>query len=422
MKIVFDFSKYIDHFLLPGPTGISRVDLEYARYLAMHPEHFACGIHRRFLVSTRFSLHRLRALISALERNWREMPDGEVMPHVLAWLEGREPQTRRVQRAGHPAWSIFLKANKLWVSWPWHNCLQRIPEGAVYINTAYAGLKSAGHLAWLDRRPDVTPVFMVHDLIPLREPTLFWDRLREDFPRQINAIMSCAKLVVTPSEVVSSEVRALAARHGRSDLEVRSIALPPGNEFIPKNAHTIKSADPYFVICGTIEPRKNHQLLLDVWLRMKALGGRVPRLIVVGRRGWKNDAVFACLDRAEELRGHVLEVSDLSSPDLAVLMAGASGLLMPSLDEGFGLPLVEALACGTPVIASDIAVFREVTRGCAQFCDLGDADAWRAAIYAHAFDDEVRAEARRRAAAFPRRTWQDYFGELEGLLRGLSAR
>ena len=109
------------------------------------------------------------------------------------------------------------------------------------------------------------------------------------------------------------------------------------------------------VICSTIEPRKNHLLLLEVWRELvRRDGPGTPKLVLVGGRGWKFEAVAALLDRSPALRGHVVEASGLTTPSLKRLLDGARALLMPSFAEGYGLPVVEAQIAGVPVIASDI--------------------------------------------------------------------
>src|ERR1700710_674754 len=98
-----------------------------------------------------------------------------------------------------------------------------------------------------------------------------------------------------------------------------------------------KSDRPYFLCVGTIEPRKNHLLLLHLWRRMVALhGNRAPRLLIVGKRGWENENVLDLLDRCPALRGHVIELGTVPDSKLTALLRGAQALLMPSFAEGFG--------------------------------------------------------------------------------------
>src|SRR5581483_8051415 len=130
---------------------------------------------------------------------------------------------------------------------------------------------------------------------------------------------------------------------------------------------------PYFVCVGTIEPRKNHLLLLNVWRRLaERLGAAAPRLVLVGQRGWENEQVIDMIERSPAVRGLVEERNDLSDAAMAKLLAGA---LAPSFGEGYGLPLVEALALGVPALASDIPAFREVAGGVAELLDPLDGPA-----------------------------------------------
>src|SRR5205823_1812943 len=137
--------------------------------------------------------------------------------------------------------------------------------------------------------------------------------------------------------------------------------LPYGIEHVASAAADapIRAAVPYFVVLSTIEPRKNHELLLRLWQRLaERHGAAAPRLVLVGHRGWENDAVFKLLDSLRGNSPHVVECPDLDDAALAAVLRGARALLSPSFAEGFGLPVVEALALGTPAIASDIAAHR----------------------------------------------------------------
>ena len=115
------------------------------------------------------------------------------------------------------------------------------------------------------------------------------------------------------------------------------------------------AASPYFVVLGTIEPRKNHLLLLNIWRRLAEQQRSPPKLVIIGTRGWENEQVLDVLDRSVLVRPHVVEGSGMGDRGLMRLLANARALLMPSFAEGYGLPVVEALSLGTPVVASDIA-------------------------------------------------------------------
>jgi len=141
-------------------------------------------------------------------------------------------------------------------------------------------------------------------------------------------------------------------------------------------------APAYFVCVGTIEPRKNLAFLLTLWRRLAdRMGEATPILVLAGQRGWENESIIDHLDRSPPIQRFVHEVSGLADAELAALIGGARALLSPSFSEGFNLPVAEALAAGTPVIASDIAVHRELADG-AQLIDPLDGVAWMAAIEA----------------------------------------
>ena len=127
---------------------------------------------------------------------------------------------------------------------------------------------------------------------------------------------------------------------------------------------------------GTIEPRKNHALLLDVW---EKLGPDAPMLLICGGRGWNNSEVFVRLD-ALGPHARVRELPGLSDGALAALVEGAEALLFPSHADGFGLPAIEALLLGTQVVCADIATFREILGNNAVYIDDSSAYLWHDAI------------------------------------------
>jgi glycosyltransferase involved in cell wall biosynthesis len=129
---------------------------------------------------------------------------------------------------------------------------------------------------------------------------------------------------------------------------------------------------PYFVTVGTIEPRKNHAFLLDIW---KDMGADAPTLVIAGGRGWKNDDVFARLDRLPE-DVPIQEVSGLTDGALVALVEGSKGVLFPSFGEGFGLPAVEAAARGVPVVVNTLKVFDEILGDIPIYASVSDRYLW----------------------------------------------
>ncbi len=161
----------------------------------------------------------------------------------------------------------------------------------------------------------------------------------------------------------------------------------------------------FLLYVGTIEPRKNLTRLLRVWARLYQ-AGEAPPLVIVGARGWLADDFFAALEAcpvrdAVHLTGYVAEVH------LPAVYAAATAFVFPSLYEGFGLPPLEAMACGTPVACSNTSSLPEVVGDAALTFDPTDEEAMADAIRRLVGDDELRAELRERGTKQAARfTWK----------------
>ncbi len=180
-------------------------------------------------------------------------------------------------------------------------------------------------------------------------------------------------------------------------------------------------AAPYFVVLGTIEPRKNHWLLLQLWRKLvERMGEHAPRLVIIGQRGWECENVVDLLERCEPLRGYVLELPACSDAELSTWLKHAQALLFPSFAEGYGIPLVEALSLGVPVIASALPVFREIAGDIPEYLDPLDGSGWMARIEAYADPDfSGRLAQLDRVAGFVPPAWSSHFQIVEEFLERL---
>ena len=125
-------------------------------------------------------------------------------------------------------------------------------------------------------------------------------------------------------------------------------------------------------------------------------------------------------ERCAVIRPHVMKVERVGATALAQLVADAQALLIPSFNEGYGLPVVEALTVGTPVIASDIPVFREITQDCATLLSPFNGQDWRDTILAFSKPQSSALNAARaKAAQFSAPNWDNYFQGVEGFLDSL---
>jgi glycosyltransferase involved in cell wall biosynthesis len=218
-------------------------------------------------------------------------------------------------------------------------------------------------------------VLTVHDLGFLRVPeTLSAANLiyRDLVPRGVRE----AAFTLTPSETVRQEVL------DEFGLEPgRVVVTPLGVDevwFTPTPAGSddaeILDGPPYVLFVGTVEPRKGLPTLLDALRRCPP--GTAPRLVIAGPAGWgaELETAHAGLD--------VVRTGFVTDARLRRLVTGAAAVALPSRYEGFGLPVLEALASGAPVLASDLPVLREVGGEHAKYLPVGDPDAWAEALAA----------------------------------------
>jgi len=133
---------------------------------------------------------------------------------------------------------------------------------------------------------------------------------------------------------------------------------------------------PYLVCAGTMEPRKNLAPMLNAYLQVRRAGRALPPLVLVGAKGWLNEAFHRLVEDALA-RGEIRRLGFVSNDELAGLYAGALALIFPSLYEGFGMPVVEAQLCGTPVVHGTHASMAEAGGGLGVMIG-NDAAAWQA--------------------------------------------
>lgn len=257
----------------------------------------------------------------------------------------------------------------------------------------------------LDRR--IPAVLTIYDLVPFLYPQTM--ELRNYLAMRV---------LLPPSVARSQHIMAIshtAARDLRLRLRVaeeKISVVPPGvaPQFVPTDpglarariAGTLGRAARYVLAVGTVEPRKNLITLIRAFGTLPPQARRQCGLVIAGAAGWRNSPIH---DAAAPLvaEGTLRFLGYVPDDELPWLYAGADALCFPSLYEGFGMPVIEAMACGTPVIGSDIPVTREVAGDAALFVPPADPGAWAEAMaWASAADrrGEFQARGRARAASF----------------------
>lgn len=148
------------------------------------------------------------------------------------------------------------------------------------------------------------------------------------------------------------------------------------------------AARPYFLFIGSVEAKKNIELLLRAFgLALSA--GLNADLVIGGRAGWKSELVKEVVNDLPQLKDRVKFLGFVSQQQIAPLVAGARALVLPSRYEGFGMPIVEAMAAGTPVLCSDRGALPEVAGNAAQFFDANDVDRLKSLIEQLDEDDQM---------------------------------
>lgn len=374
---VLDVSRLIWRFWTGRlPTGIDRVCLAYARALA-----------RRALVALQWGERRVvlgpadsDAVIAMLLRGVEQFDRRRLVLLLL----------RAVVR------SLFRSEDL---------------RGRIYVNVGHTGLDVPSLPGWLARH-GLRPVFLVHDLIPITHPGCCRPgESTRHAARMRNAIRSAHGVIVNSADT-GAAVSDFARREGLTvpPLLVAHLGINPLGAPRGDSPH----ARPYFLCIGTIEARKNHILLLHAWDRLRAdAGPAAPDLVLVGQRGWEADETFALLDQPEQPFGQVIELPRCTDTELAAWIDHARALLMPSHVEGYGLPVFEAMARGTPVIAGDLPVFREIAQSVPRLLPVDNPDAWARAATEYLVDGADRARQVAALSRYQPPRWSEHMQQVE---------
>jgi alpha-1,3-rhamnosyl/mannosyltransferase len=253
----------------------------------------------------------------------------------------------------------------------------------------FAASFEPNHLATPVDGPVVTTV---HDLSVLEHPE--WhppDRVAQ-WEADLDATLSATTRWIAVSRFTRQRMTELLSISSER-IAVTPLAARP----LPDPGRTASAAglpDRYLLHVGVLEPRKNVELLLDAWMLLPAELRRRVRLVLAGGPGWGGGAYFQRL-MDHPAAGEVLTAGHVGDRDTALLLRHADGLLAPSPYEGFGLPLVEAMAAGLPVVCSTAEAFGEVAGEAARRLDPDDPAAWAEAMVRAVRDDTWRAQLTR---------------------------
>lgn len=423
MPIAYDATRLFLGPLSPTPRGIDRVDLAYMRHFFQESDEDCCALLPTAWGTRAFPRERVLRGLARLEELWvenRRPDDDESWQRLKLSLQGKATVAHRPRGnafAVAARMTSLLKATGIGFG---DDVVTALKPDTIYLNVGQIGLAFPILQRWLDRRRDVRPLFMLHDVIPLETPEYVAATSVKGHAAMVDQTARRAAGLIVTTKTAQAAIEAELARRAAPALPTLALPLPISAIFRePADADPALTQIPYFVVCGAIEPRKNHLLLLEVWKRLhRRLGTATPHLVIAGAMGWQGRHIADRLRRSGELGRHLHLVNGLSTPALKRLISGARALLMPSFIEGFGLPVVEAAAVGTPVVASDIPAHREVAHPETVFVDPIDGPGWEAAVLRL-----VGGNARPRLSAeFAPFTWDEYFAALSTFCGRIEAR
>ncbi|WP_322867319.1 glycosyltransferase family 4 protein [Aquicoccus sp. G2-2] len=387
-------------------TGIDRVELAYLKALVEQPAP-AFGLIKSNLGYLLLDAAGMRALAARIE--------GDVAWGKADRLSRAFSKLDKMQRRAQS------DARRLAIARSFRGGLKRLlrlhlPKGCAYINV--------GHSNFTDRVADAVKqgaqgkiAVMVHDTIPLDHPLYQTPEAVVRFEHMLGRVREKADLVIYNSAATRRAAEGYMADWGGAP---RGVVAHLGVEVAtPEPGALPKGVPPdgvYFVSVGTLEPRKNHMLLIEIWERLvkQTPPQEVPHLVICGHRGWKNEELFFRLDRSQLMGAYIHELPGLSDGAVAALLHGAAGALYPSFAEGYGLPMIEAAASGVPVLCADLPVYREVLGDYPVYASLKDSYLWQRRITALAKSKTTDRRAGKQvsgdgAQGFTPPAWQAHF-------------
>jgi glycosyltransferase involved in cell wall biosynthesis len=400
-EVLIDVTRLLSR-LMEGrlPTGVDRVSLAYVQHFADRATALVRYAGRWVELGKDDSLRLFDGLVAPNEH----------MRSLIRWCVGRSYALRWRNKAGA---RVLLNTGHSGLN------LDSYALRVRQINHVHKQRQKRQFHATPMGRRGLQPVFFLHDIIPITHPEYCRPGEAEKHHRRLETMVSIGRGLIVNSAATRSELQSYAEKVGwrLPPCVVAPLAPTP----LPPPAALRPLAEPYFVILGTIESRKNHLLLLNLWRQLaEEMGKAAPRLVVIGQRGWESEQVADMLERCAVLHPYVIEESRCTDEQLATWLHHAQALLFPSFAEGFGMPLVEGLSMGLPVIASDLPVFREIGGDIPEYLDPLDGPGWKRAVVDYMQNDSARhRNQRERMKGYAAPTWENHFGLVETFMNAL---
>ena len=396
-EILLDLSRLIWSADRKTPTGIERVELVHALHLigsAGSRFHFSAITPWRGLgLLSRSTAVRF---IKALDQLWRSGDAGSSRQVVRL--------ARKLKRSLVPGTEAALSDK-----------MGRVQAPIIYLLLSHHHLDRPELIERIKARTGARFVALIHDIIPLHYPEYGRPGEAKRHAKRMETVARLADGIIHNSASTQDMFQPFL---NQAERDVPSIVAHLGIHLPHAPTFPVPGEIPSFVYIGTVEPRKNHLLLLHLWRRFAEMRlNLMPKLVIIGRRGWENENIVDMLERCAAIHPHIEEHSDLADEDVLPLLASARALLLPSFAEGYGLPLAEALGLGVPALCSDLPALREIGGDVPEYLDPLDGVGWQAAILDYTQPDSHRRRAQLdRLAGWSPPLWDTHLTLVDGLL------
>ena len=407
--VYLDISRLMAATDNPTPTGIDRVELEYARFLLDQRQNFVWQSKGRLYQVPRWLV---KQLVEGMEQIWSagagdavELSDAiavfqrhaahnappDTATRFLTRLKGLKPGARRaLVREDRAEIARFTRPLPGWLAGValslapgaildvytrirQHrarvNLTRQIAPDPVYLNVSHLKLNTRALMRSLRAWQGVEVIAYIHDVMPITHPELYQKRTRRIHQRRLDNLARIGAKLLVNSQFTRNEIKRTFP-----DLDVIDV-LEIGVSHPYLGTQAGSGARSGFVAVGTLEPRKNYLWLARAWNAFCAEHPEVAgdeNLTIFGKRGWMSDEDYEALKALADSNPALEIIEGASDIEIRERLIRARALVSAAFVEGWGMPLAESIAVGTPVLASDIAAHREVSRNGGLYFDVGD--------------------------------------------------
>ena len=274
------------------------------------------------------------------------------------------------------------------------------------------------------QRLGITIVEIVYDMVPLVTPQ-YTSNVSEVFDRYARRVYATCQLILVISEHTRHDLKRWLASQSLPEPRIEVVRL--GDDFqiarqkAPTDTRFTRSGlrgNDYILCVGTVEPRKNHTLLLYVYKLALQRGITLPKLVIVGRRGWMSENIYAMLMADPEIKDQFILEDNVSDEELSWFYQNCLFSIYPSFYEGWGLPVAESIAHGAPCIASDASSIPEIAGDLISYFSPVSTDECLAAIQ-HLLQSTELGEARQRIRTYQATAWDETFDSIDKQIKTL---